>query len=234
MLDQAFEALKTYDWGTDRKALDPIDEAVVATHGDAAARAKLETRLAAQLKTGVSRDAKDFVCRKLMFIGTAASVPTLAELLPQAENSHMARYALERIPAREAAAALRDALPKLSGKLKIGVIGSLGVRKDRASVPALAALLTDSDPAIVRAAALALGDIGTRKAAEALATAKPSGVEAKRATADASLECAETLLSRGRKALALAVYKQLAKPDQPKHVRLAATRGMLACAGKTQ
>ncbi len=39
MLDQAFEALKTYDWGTDRKALDPIDDAVVATHGDDAARA---------------------------------------------------------------------------------------------------------------------------------------------------------------------------------------------------
>jgi len=234
MLDQAFEALKTYDWGTDRKLLNPIDDAVVAAHDDAAARKELETRLAAQLNTDISRDAKDFVCRKLMFIGTPASVPALAELLPQEENSHMARYALERIPAPKAAAALRDALPKLNGKLKIGVIGSLGVRKDRASVPALAALLTDSDQAIVRAAALALGDIGTKKAAEALAKAKPTALEAKRAAADASLLCAETLLAKGRKAIALVVYKQLARPDQPKHVRLAATRGMLACAGKAQ
>ena len=30
MLDQAFEALKTYDWGTDPNALKPIDEAVIA------------------------------------------------------------------------------------------------------------------------------------------------------------------------------------------------------------
>ena len=136
MLDQAFEALKTYDWGTDRKALNPIDEAVVATQDDAAARKELETRLAAVLKTDVSRDAKDFVCRKLMVIGTAASVPALAALLPEKEHSHMARYALERIPAAEAAQALRDALPKLSGELKVGVIGSLGVRGDAASVPA--------------------------------------------------------------------------------------------------
>ena len=138
MLDQAFEALKTYDWGTDPKVLNPIDEAVVATRGDAAARKELETRLAAVLKTDVSRDAKDFVCRKLTVIGTAASVPTLAALLADEDLSHMARYALERIPAPEAAQAMRDALPKIDNALKVGVMGSLGVRQDVASVPALA------------------------------------------------------------------------------------------------
>ena len=144
MLDKAFETLKTYDWGTDRNLLKPIDDAVVASHGNAAARKELETRLAAVLTTGVSRDAKDFVCRKLMVIGTAESVPTLAGLLADKDLSHMARYALERIPAPEAAQAMRDALPKLNGALKVGVIGSLGVRRDAASVPALAALLADS------------------------------------------------------------------------------------------
>ena len=168
-VDKAFEALKTYDWGTDRNLLKPIDDAVVATHGDAAARKELETRLAAVLKTGVSRDAKDYVCRKLMVIGTAESVPTLAGLLADKDLSHMARYALERIPAPEAAQALRDALPKLSGALKVGVIGSLGVRRDAASVPALAALLADADKAVACAAACALGDIGNPEAAKALA-----------------------------------------------------------------
>ena len=43
MLDQAFEALKTYDWGTDRKPLEEIDEAVIASHGDAAARRNWKT-----------------------------------------------------------------------------------------------------------------------------------------------------------------------------------------------
>ena len=74
MLDQAFEALKTYDWGAERSVLDPINEAAIASRSDANARKELETRLAAVLKTNVSRDAKDFVCRKLMQIGSAISV----------------------------------------------------------------------------------------------------------------------------------------------------------------
>ncbi len=80
----------------------------------------------------------------------------------------MARYALERMPAPEAAQALRDALPRLCGALKVGVIGSLGVRHDSASVPALVALLGDADKTVARAAAYALGDIGSLEAAQAL------------------------------------------------------------------
>ena len=231
-MDQAFEALKTYDWGADLKALTPIDEAVIATRGNAEARKELETRLAEVLKTPVPRDAKDFVCRKLMVVGTAASVPALAALLPAPENSHMARYALERIAAPEAAQALREALPKLSGALKVGVIGSLGVRQDAASVPLLAALLGDADAVVARAAALALGDIRTPEAARVLASTKPVQDGAKPAAIDASLACAEKLLADGKKAEALALYKGLTGENQPKHVRLAATRGMLACAGK--
>ena len=233
MLDKAFDALKDYDWGADRSVLNPIDEAVVATHGDTAARKKLESRLAAVLQTDVSRDAKDFVCRKLMVIGTATSVPTLAELLPEQDHSHMARYALERIPAPEAAQAMRDALPNLSGALKVGVIGSLGVRQDAASVPILAGLLGGADATVAKAAACALGAIQTGESAKALAEAKPASAEAQSAATDASLACAEALLDDGKKVAALAIYKGLAKQEQPKHVRLAATRGMLACAGKS-
>jgi len=232
-LDKVFEALKTYDWGTDRNLLNPVDDAVVATHGDAAARLALETRLAAVLKTGVSRDAKDFICRKLRTIGTAASVPALAELLPDKDNSHMARYALERIPAPEAAQAMRDALPKLSGALKVGVIGSLGARRDAASVSALSAALTDADVQVAGAAACALGDIGTSEAAKALVEfAAKSPDTVKPALADASLVCAERLLANGKKIEAMRVYKSLGGADQPKLVRLAATRGLLAVAGK--
>jgi HEAT repeat protein len=232
MLDQAFDALKTYDWGTDPKVLKPIDDAVVSTHGDAAARKELEKRLAAVLTTEVSRDAKDCVCRRLMTIGTAESVPALAALLPEKDHSHMARYALERIPAPEAAGALRDALPKVSPELKIGVISSLGARKDAGSVEALSALLADADAAVAAAAACALGSIRTAEAAKALSAAKPATDAAKQAANDASLACAEGLLAGGKKAEALAIYKGLASQELPKHVKLAATRGMLACAGK--
>jgi HEAT repeat protein len=231
-VDKSFEALKKFDWGTDRAQLNPIDEAVVKTHGDEAARKELETQVAAVLKTQVSRDAKDYVCRTLMLIGSAASVPALAELLTEKDNSHMARYALERIQAPEAAQALRDALSKTNGAQKVGVIGSLGVRKDTQCVHDLVALLGDTDPAVVRAAALALGDIGTSDAAKALTDAKSTNPDAKIAIVDGSLGCAESLLADGKKDDAMAVYKALGADGQPKHVRLAAKKGMLAAAGK--
>lgn len=57
MLDKAFEDLKTYDWGKNPSELDPINNAVTASHGRAVRKA-LETRLAAVLKTDAPRDAK--------------------------------------------------------------------------------------------------------------------------------------------------------------------------------
>ena len=232
-VDKAFEALKTYEWGTDRNTLAAIDEAVMVSYGDAAARKDLETRLVAVLGSGAPRAAKDFACRALKTIGTAASVPALAALLPDKDLSHMARYALERIAAPEAAAAMRDALPKLSGALKVGAIGSLGVRRDVASVAPLTGLLGDSDKTIVCAAASSLGLIGTPDAAKALADfAKKAPEGAKLAAADACLACAERLLADGKKAEAVALFKSLNGEDQPKHVRMAATRGLLLAAGK--
>ena len=228
MLDKAFEALNTFDWGQDKGALNPIEQAAVDTHGDADARKKLETRLAAVLKTDAPFDAKQYVCRKLMVIGTAVSVPTLAELLTDEKLAHSARYALERITAPEAAAALRDALSATKGDLKIGVIGSLGARGDAENVAPLGALLDDGDASIVRAAALALGAIRCPAAAKALAGGKADNP----VVADAVLACAESLLADGKKAEALATYKSLLAGEQPKHVKLAVTRGMLACAGQ--
>ena len=102
MLEQAFESLKTYEWGVDPKGLKPIQDAVIATHGNAAARKELESKLAKVLATCASC-AKDSVCRFLKTIGTAHSVPALAQLLHDAELFHMARHALQTIDAKEAA-----------------------------------------------------------------------------------------------------------------------------------
>jgi HEAT repeat protein len=228
--DKAFEALKTYDWGQDRSVLKPIDDAVVASHKDAAARKELEKRLAAVLSTDVSQAAKDFVCRKLSLIGSAECVPAAAALLGDEKLSHMARYALERIPDAAAVKAMRDALPKVSGKLKVGVVNSLGVRRDAESTAAMTALLKDSDAQIAAAAAAALGSIGTPDAAKALdAFEAPEALAL--ALADAQLCCAEKLLADAKKDDALKIYKALTK-SEVKHVRVAAMRGMLAATGK--
>ncbi len=236
-LDQPFAALTAYDWGGDAAAFKPIDEAVVATHADAAARADLETRLAALLESGTSRACKEYVCRKLSLIGTAASVPALAALLPDQDNSHMARFALERIGAPEAVDALRKALATAAGDLKIGMISSLASRRDAASVPMLAELLGAGGPTAV-AAAEALGMIQSPEAIQALTAANAvAGDAVAAAVLDARLACAESLLRQGKRAESLAIYKKLAadavgKPAA-RTAALSATRGIVACLDTT-
>ncbi len=236
MLDQAFAALTTYDWGPKRSTLKPIDDAIAAAGNDSAAQEKLEKRLVAALEAEPSRAAINYICRKLMMIGSAASVSALARRLPEQENSHMARYALERMTCPEAAQSLRDALSSLDGELKVGVIGSLGVRQDEASVKPLKALLGDGDLQVARSSAFALGAIHTAAAgaalAEAIGSSGPVGKEVQAAASDAALACAESMLAAGKKSEARQLYQGLATGSRPKHVRLAATRGMLACAGK--
>ena len=232
MLDTAFEALKKFDWGSDLAALNPIEDAAIAAHDKPEVRQDLENPLIAALKGELSLDAQEYVCRKQATDATAASVPTLAPLLLNKEISHMSRFALERIPGPEASQALREALPKVTENQKIGVISSIGVRRDSSAVAALGPLLKDGDPAIARSAALALGAIGTAESAAALQAALlPSGANPQ-AVIDALLHCAESLLADNKGAAASAIYTKFAEESQPRIVRLAATRGLLSCASK--
>jgi HEAT repeat protein len=232
-LDNALEMLKTYDWGADREALKPIDQAIVATHDDAAARKALEKNLVDALAGGISRSAQDYVCRKLRIVGTTQSVEALAALLSADDTSHIARYALERIPDEKAAKAMRDALPKVSKKLKPGIIGSLGVRRDKKSIMVFSKLLGDSDIQVAKAAAQSLGLIGTSAAAKELSKfAKKASASMRLPVADACLVCAEQLLADGEKDEAVALYTELKGDDKPAHVKAAAMKGILTAATK--
>ena len=228
MLDQAFEALKTYDWGVDPKVVRPIDEAINSTHGDAKARAQLEKRLAAVLSSDVPKAAKDAICRALRTIGTAASVPALAKLLADEDLSHMARYALQSNPTPEAAQALLAALPKAPSKIKIGIASSLGARGKGVPTAPLASLLADKDPAVARSGALALGALGTPEAGTALLSAKTSDANTKAAIADSLLECAENMLAAGSKSKAKAAYQKILATNPSESVKVAATLGVAA------
>ncbi len=237
-LDAAFTALSTYDWGRDAAPFKTIDAAVVAAHGEAALRADLEKRFGAILGQGPSRAAKEYACRKLAMIGTAASVPALATLLADKDSSHMGRFALERIPGPEATDALRSALGTVEGGLKVGVISSLASRRDAGSVPLLAVLLA-GDAALATAAAAALGRIGTPEAAAALAAAKATGPVAD-AVIDARLACAEALAGAGDRAAAKAIYAAIeasagdaAATHRQRAIRTAARAGLIAVADDT-
>jgi hypothetical protein len=236
-LDAAFTALANYDWGGDAKPLAPIDAAVVAAHADAALRADLEKRLAGVVGAAAFRAAKDHACRKLSMIATAASVPAVAVLLHDADNSHMARYVLERIGGPEACAALRKAIETAPRPLVFGMISSLADLRDAAVVPLLAGLLGGRDAGtepLAVAAARGLGRIGTPDAATALAAAKATGSVAD-AVRDSLLEIAEARLAAGDRAAARSIYATLRRSvgEVPRDHRdrrfyVAAVRGSLA------
>ena len=185
-------------------------------------------KLIAVLGSDAPQKEKVDACRHLALIGTGDAVPALAALLGDEKLSHMARYALEPIPDPAVDGALRDALGKVKGRLLVGVIGSIGVRRDAKAVPALAKNLQSSDADVVRAAARALGRIGTSDAVnvlqQRLATAP---AELRPAVADGCLSSAEALLARGKRSEAAAMYESVGKADLPKHFRVAATHGAI-------
>ena len=92
-------------------------------------------------------------CRELKLAGTEKSIPVLAALLTTKDLSHAARLALESMPYPAAGAALRDAVGKTSGRVRAGIIDSLGERREAASVAVIAPALADSDKDVAAAAA---------------------------------------------------------------------------------
>lgn len=188
-----------------------------------------EAQLIAVLTSGATPDEKADACRQLAQVGTARSVPALAALLADERLGHMARYGLEPIPGPEADAALRNALGQAKGLQLVGVVASLGVRRDAQSVPALATLLGNPDAEVAQAAARALGSIGTAAAAAPLKAALPTAAPAIRlALCEGLLRCAEAFAAAADNPAAAAVYDTLRQlPDPPHQVRTAAWRGAI-------
>jgi HEAT repeat protein len=172
---------------------------------------------------GASLFQKNVACRRLALVGTKQAVPALAAMLGDAKLAHYARFAIGAIPGPEADEALRAQIGKLKGRLLVGVVNTIGDRRDSAALPALSKLLRDSDPEVAAAAAAALGKVGGAGAAKSLVEAlgKTRG-DARHAVAEAGLECAESLMAAGDRRGALALYETLSRLDMPKPVRMAA------------
>ncbi len=227
-IEVAFDALRNYHEGSGRAALLPLDRAVASAAGPD--RKRIEQRLLAALQSSTSAVALEYICSKLALLGSDSAVPALAALLSEAQLATAARNALESLPVPSAARALRNSLPKLENALKIGAINSLGARRDPEAVSALARLLRGSDAAVKQAAAAALGNIGSVKAARALQVFwAQAPKELRQPAADAMLVCAGHLESEGHKSKARDVYTLLKASALATHIAAAATRGLQKC-----
>lgn len=200
-----------------------------------------EAATLAVLRSDAPLAEKAAACRQLARMGTKQSVPVLASLLSDEKLSHMARNALEAIPDASADEALRNALGTLSGRLRVGVISSLGVRRDAQAVAPLGKLLRDPDVDTASAAAKALGSIGTAEAAESLQAALTqaqglSDAQAKRQrtalVSEGLLRAAEALHKAGKTDQSQTIYDRLrALESAPAQVRTAAWRGSIVVRG---
>ncbi len=222
-----YDSIVTYDFGKDRTDLAAIEASIRGAPPDRLARVgeKLLGALAAPETTYAGRQ---FVLRMLRQIGTERCVEAVAALLTDKELSHMARFALQRLPTPAATAALREGLRHSEGDLKIGMIGSLADRGDDPAIVAdLAPYLTDESKALAHATIRALGRIGSPQAATALTEAQLSD-DLARARDNALLACADSLLKGGKRRPALAVYREIAEDaGRASYLRVAAYRGVL-------
>ena len=228
ILNELLRKVAVYDYGKSRQPLTKLTNIIRDAHDSPEELKLIEKYLLDVLKSDAPPACKQFICRKLSIIGTEESVPTLAEMLTEPETSDMARYALERIPGLAVDQALRDALDNTSGKVKVGIINSLGQRGDRKAVRQLSKLMTDTDKEIARAALSSLGRIGDRGAAVMLHRARPKvGAELHLPWAHAYLMCADNFLAKGGKRRAIPIYRRMYVADEPLSIRIAALRGIV-------
>ena len=187
-----------------------------------------QERFLTVLKSDAPVIEKAEACRELAHIGTREAVPVLAGLLADEKLSHLARHALEPIPDASVDAALREALGKVNGRLLVGVIGSIGFRKDSQAVGLLGKCLNDPDPAVAQASARALGSIGGA-AAQVLEGALTTGSRVNQpAVCEGLLRCAEALPG----VRAVAIYDALRKvPNLSHQVKVAALSGSIRSRG---
>ncbi len=167
---------------------------------------------------------KAIACKKLAFVGGKEAVQPMAALLDHPQLGCYARFGLEPNPDPSVDDALRAALPKLKGRLQVGVITTIGVRKDAKALDALRKLIDASDPEVAGAAAASVGMIGGLQASRVLQAAldrtKPPLFPV---VARASLLCAEGLMASNRPR-ALEFYTVVSATNMPEPVRRAALR----------
>jgi HEAT repeat protein len=195
---------------------------------DKGAAAEKERKLIEVISSDAPAKDKAIPCKQLAICGTKNAVPALAALLPDKELNSWARTALEVIPDPAADDALRAALGKVQGRLLIGVINSIAVRRDAKAVDSLFQYVKAPDAEVASAAAVALGRIGgdaaTRILQQSLA-ASPAPVRS--AIGQGCVLCAEKYLADGKPAEAVKLYDLVRKSDLPKQRILEATRGAI-------
>jgi HEAT repeat protein len=153
-----------YQYGANPDAIVAFNELVEDLQGSPGQRRALETRLLQFLQSNATLAGKETAFKEIALIGTDASIPVLTPMLTRVETAEMARYAL-----------LSSLGQAPNDRIEIGMIDSLGHRRDAKAVPALAAL-APGESRMIRARALT--GLAAAEGKEAIPALRGPGVDA--------------------------------------------------------
>ncbi len=238
-LSQLIETAAKYESGQSMAALRQIEDLARPSLSNDRLRLELEAGLVRLLTSEATVEARQFACQHLATIGTEASLPALGNLLKNESSALLAAHALSAHPSPKAGGVLRNALPQLRGSTLIQVVGTLGDRRDAASVDALAQIAQSPEPGVATAAILALGKIANPPARVVIgewrrrlnrsagAEGGPIPEEQRRAIYEASMVAAERLVTDQDRDAAVPVYEELVDSAHPDNVRRGAFEALL-------
>ena len=232
-LDQVVAQVAKWEFDQNREPLRKMSDLIAKAHSSAAETRDIEKHFIELLQSNATLGSKDFVCKELSVMGSEASVPVLSSMLLKAKTVEMALYALARIPGPAADQALREKLPKISAvKVRIGIVNTLGRRRDSGSVTVLRTLAFGKEQATAEPALFALAEIADTGAVQALAEAQRKTSGALRlAAAAAYLKAADRRFERGDAQGSVRIYRELYAAGEPNAVRAQALRGLAAADG---
>ena len=233
-VDQLLSQIASYKYGDSQEPLVKLQEVIQSVNNDPDALREIEKRILQTLQSEATLAGKQYLCKKIVIIGTDKSVPVLEKMLQKPETIDMARYALEVLPGEAASKALRNAVKKTEGDYKCGVINSIGVRGDEKAVSLLGDLISNKDEKVAIAALTALGNIASGKAEtvlhKSINTLKDKAVL--EIALDSYLKCADRHAAEKNYKKAVTIYQELEQKKFPLVTRIAAVRGWIIASGE--
>jgi len=232
---EAVGKLAAFDYGKSPDILLAVDGYIDAARGDEELRGAIERELIRIIESDARFAAKQAACRRLLIVGSDASVEALSVMLASKDHKvvEAACYALSGRASPKTKTVLRKALdPAGADPGQAAIITLLGNMRDSESLGALVRSAGSKQPVVSEAAVSALGRIASVDAVASLRKLLTGGDQAKRhAAAAALLQAAQELTGRGKKADAASIYKALAAARVPDHIRRGAFIGRARLGG---
>lgn len=168
-------ALSTLTYSGDQAVLEATDRDLVVAGTDPTKLTAAEAPLLAVMRRAEATFAgRQAAAQRLALVLAASgkispeSTKVLGALLTDERDSDLARLALEPVPGEAVDALFITALEKATGRVRLGIIDSMGRRRSIGAVAALSKLVKDTDDSTAASAARALGQIGDPTAVAAL------------------------------------------------------------------